>query len=61
MKFTNEQAQYLLGIIEKWQEVNFANYLNAPSPALIEKAIDQLKFIVKEVLTKDEKEVIVIK
>jgi hypothetical protein len=58
MKFTNEQAQYLLRIIEKWQEANFANYLNAPSTALIDKAIHQLKFVIKEVITKDEKEVI---
>ncbi len=61
MKFTNEQAQYLVGVIEKWHEVNFANYLNTPSPALIDQAVEQLKFIVRDVLTKDEKEVIVIK
>jgi|GEM_PF-5309124 hypothetical protein len=58
MTFTQQQADYLVGIIKKWHEVHFTKYQNAPSQAMIDSAVQTLMFIVKDIITRDPNEVI---
>lgn len=58
MKFTQEQGDFLAGIIDKWQEVHFTRNINTMSQGIVDGAIKTLKFIVRDIITKSPDEII---